>query len=293
MNILIVLRRFCLLTGSELYVYELSKELVLRGHTVCIVAHAGGEITKRARQNGVIVHNFLSFRFSKARRYKYDILHLNQYISGRRILQIIDHVPAVATIHSFVRADMPLVNERIKKYICVRPEIQENIVRTYGILPDKTVIVYNGIDFDRFSSTHTKPRGGRKLIVFSGTVDSLRKQCILHLIERSKHENFDIWLVGHIRRPYLLFRLPSNVTHFPATWNIEKYIKQADETAGILLGRTTIEGWACGKPGWIYDVDMSGSIKSVALYQPPSDMRKYNIKYMIDKIETIYSEAIT
>ena len=46
------------------------------------------------------------------------------------------------------------------------------------------------------------------------------------------------------------------------TPEIEKFVKECDETAGILLGRTTIEGWMCGKPSWIYKVDSGGFILS-------------------------------
>ena len=38
------------------------------------------------------------------------------------------------------------------------------------------------------------------------------------------------------------------------------------------MGRTTIEGWMCGKKGWIYDVDSKGEIISKNLHEIPNDM---------------------
>jgi hypothetical protein len=74
--------------------------------------------------------------------------------------------------------------------------------------------------------------------------------------------------------------------------NVEKYMNMADETAGILLGRTTIEGWMCGKGGWIYDVDNKGKIKGKSFHEVPEDIDKFKSGEVADKILEEYKEVL-
>jgi len=52
------------------------------------------------------------------------------------------------------------------------------------------------------------------------------------------------------------------------------FVKNCSETAGILLGRRTIEGWLCEKPGWIYNVDENGYILNKEKYNLPEDINE-------------------
>ena len=88
------------------------------------------------------------------------------------------------------------------------------------------------------------------------------------------------------------FKYYGNVKYFPSTKNVEKFVKGCSETAGILLGRTTIEGWLCGKPGWIYDIDSDGNIKDKKLNEVPSDTDKFDSINVVNKIKEIYINAI-
>ncbi len=297
MRILIVCEAFATLTGGELYVYELARELTRRKHEVTIVSEIGGEITQQAIRRGVRVYS--SFN-DIPNGLEFDVMHLNQPAPARVALNRFPNVQAVATIHSQFECEAPVVHPNIRKYICVRPEIASFLSKRYGILnrlgghyipPDKLVVIYNGIDFSRFNTMHIPPRRQRKTIVFPGSIDILRREAARHLIKRSILEKFDLWFIGDKESNHLE-RLPPNVTYTPAKWNIETYIKQADETAGILLGRTTIEGWACGKPGWIYDLDNRGRIKAVALHEPPADIDKFDIRNVAAKILPLYEHAI-
>ena len=72
--------------------------------------------------------------------------------------------------------------------------------------------------------------------------------------------------------------------------DIEKYVQRCNETAGILLGRTTIEGWMCGKSGWIYDVDQSGALLNKKLNQPPENLDKFFYTNVAKKIKKLYSK---
>ena len=84
----------------------------------------------------------------------------------------------------------------------------------------------------------------------------------------------------------------SHVKHFGPTLEVDKYIHKCSETAGILLGRTTIEGWMCGKPGWIYDVDSGGNIINKKLHEVPLDIEKFHSINVAKKIKKNYLEVI-
>jgi hypothetical protein len=98
------------------------------------------------------------------------------------------------------------------------------------------------------------------------------------LVDTTRESNQELWIVGKKNDTYLddMIRNQDHVKYFEPTPNVEKYIQQCDITAGILLGRTTIEGWMCGKSGWIYDVDNTGNILSKELHEVPSDIDKFN-----------------
>jgi hypothetical protein len=65
------------------------------------------------------------------------------------------------------------------------------------------------------------------------------------------------------------------------------------ETAGIQLGRTTIEGWMSGKKSWIYNVDSNGSIIKKTLTDPPSDISKYYSENVAKQIREIYVNVLS
>jgi hypothetical protein len=109
-------------------------------------------------------------------------------------------------------------------------------------------------------------------------MDYLREQTIRDLIESTKTDGKDLWLVGKengIKLSDLIGDDNPHVTYHGPSWKVEDFVKKCDETAGILLGRTTIEGWLCGKEGWIYDVDQSGNIRGKELHKIPDDIHKF------------------
>jgi hypothetical protein len=129
--------------------------------------------------------------------------------------------------------------------------------------------------------------------LFVGTVDYLRKATIFDLVEKTKENGLEFWIVGENKSDYLdkLIENP-HVKYFPATWQVEKFLSNCKQTAGIQLGRTTIEGWISGKPGWIYRVDSNGDILDVNLYEPPTDLEKYFYLNVAKSIEKEYKKIL-
>ncbi len=295
MKILIALQNFDYLSGSPMYSYELSKQLVENGHDVSILSKIGGEITERATKNGVKCYSF-----DNPPEDNFDILHLNQFAPAEFALKKYKDIPAIMTIHSEWDYELPYRDERIKKYICIRPSIQERLKNEFGI--ENTTIIYNGIDFNRFNSNPmnlpdyvekavTETRND--IILFVGTIDHLRKQAGLDLIEKANTQGFEVIFVGDKFDTWLDDKIGENVSWAPSMWNIEHLTKLCTKTAGIMLGRTTIEGWACDKPGIIYDIDLQGNIKSCKTYSPPLDIEKYDIINVAKQIEDEYNAILS
>ena len=271
------------LTGSELYVYVLAKFLKKLNHEVHIATthlHPGSIMVRKAAEIGVpVYHDFPKF--------DYDIIYSAHFPMTQKLLATYKDVPFVMPIHSELGGpEVPVVDPRVKKYIAIRPPIKEMLINNFNIPCDDIFVIYNPFDTDRFNTNYTK-QGDPNVLLFVGTIDPLRENTIHDLVDHTKREGKELWLLGETHGAYRGYITASHVKHFRPTWDVESYVKKCGETAGILLGRTTIEGWLCGKPGWIYDVNERGEIKSKKLHAVPDDIDKFkgeNVAQQIVKV---------
>jgi len=302
-------------TGSEMYVYELAKSLKKLNCDVTVLSDIEGPLSKLAQQQGVKVLPFseppgyklgdgvwglntpqgvvksqpnMMYKISEV---NYDIIHTQHSPITNHICGLYPNIPKISTIHSeVISLENPVINDSIKKYICIRPEIQKHIIDNFDIQQDLTEVIYNPIDTNRFNTKNTKTY---PYVLFVGTIDYLREKTIKDLVNYSKSQNKELWLVGENKANYLSELLENtHVKHFQATNKVEEYVKNCTETAGILLGRTTIEGWLCGKPGWIYQVDDKGEILSKEKHEIPVDVDKFNSIEVAKKIKEEYIKII-
>jgi hypothetical protein len=126
----------------------------------------------------------------------------------------------------------------------------------------------------------------------------LRKETLLDLIKTTREEGNELWIVGKengVTMQDLIIEDAgtfNHVTYHPATTNVEKLVQQCDITASILLGRTTIEGWLCGKGGWIYNIDKNGYIIDKEFKEVPNDIEKFRADNVVKEIVNKYKEVI-
>jgi glycosyltransferase involved in cell wall biosynthesis len=221
----------------------------------------------------------------------FDVMHVQHNPISQRICDMYPNIPKISTIHSeVIELENPFIHNSIKKYICIRPEIQKHVIENFNIDKTNTDVIYNPIDTNRFNNVNTKIY---PYVLFVGTIDYLREKTIRDIVEYSKSINKELWLVGENKSNYLPELLSNtHVKHFPATNKVEEYVKNCSETAGILLGRTTIEGWLCGKSGWIYQVDDKGEILSKENHDVPSDVNKFNSLEVAKKIKEEYIKIL-
>jgi glycosyltransferase involved in cell wall biosynthesis len=302
-------------TGSEMYVYELARGLKNLNCDVTVLSDINGPLSKLAQQQGIKVLPFTNapgFKIGdgkwgfntpqgfqattpnvmyKTSEVNYDIIHTQHTPVTTQMCQMYPNIDKISTIHSeVISLENPVIDETIKKYICIRPEIQKHITTNFNIQLENTEVVYNPIDTNRFNTKNIKDDG---YVLFVGSIDYLRETTIKDLVEYSKSINKELWLVGDNKSNYLSdLLINSHVKYFESTNKVETFVKNCSETAGILLGRTTIEGWLCGKPGWIYNVDENGYIMSKERYDVPNDIDKFNSIEVAKKIKQEYIKIL-
>jgi glycosyltransferase involved in cell wall biosynthesis len=302
-------------TGSELYVFELAKSLTKLNCSVTVLSQIGGPVTDMAKKLGIKCVSFENapgfklgdgqwgmntpegfkpstpnalYRISDV---DYDIIHFQHKPVAERILNMYPELPKISAIHSeVISLEDPVVDPTIKKYIAIRPEIKEHMINNFDIPEEMIEVIYNPVDNEKFQS---KKVSEENYVLFVGTIDYLRKETILDLIEYTRELGKELWLVGENNGNYLEnVLLEDHVKHFPSTWKIEDFILKSYETAGIQLGRTTIESWMCGKSSWIYKVDKGGFILSKEKFNPPSDIEKYHTLKVAQQIKDEYLKIL-
>lgn len=318
LKILIGCLSFTNLTGSELYVYELAKHLVLMGCDVSIVSTIGQPLEGLAKPLGIKLYSLKEppgFKMGdgkwklrtsngaeelsqpnnlyKISETNFDIIHLNHKPVTDHLIRLYPNTPIISTIHSeIIDLEEPVINPMIKRYIAIRPEIKEHIVTKYGIDPSNVSVIYNPVDNKKFNPKNDNKK--HKRILFVGTIDYLRIRAIIDIVDQAKNIEHEVYLVGKnngIDMNGLLANNP-HVKYFPQTTNVEKFIHECDITAGILLGRTTIESWMCGKPAWIYDVDKEGQIKNKTFHRVPDDIEKYWSSNVVKEVMDEYIKIL-
>jgi len=224
----------------------------------------------------------------------FDVIHANHKPITDRLLQLYPESNFVNIVRSeVIDLENPVVDDKIKKYIAIRPSIKDYIVNNFNIPENNVEVIYNPFDKSRFKQISLPSGTDKKVTLFVGTMDYLREKPIKDLINKCGSENKELWLVGKDTNNYASYFANNyeHVKYFEPTDKIEEFYYKCDETAGIMLGRTTIEGFLCGKPAIIYNVDKSGEIINSDYHKVPEDLTIFDYDNIIAKIKDIYIES--
>ena len=275
--------------------YELAKELVKQGCDVSLISTiVGNPLLDKAKQFGIKIYHINEI--VNLQYYKFDVLHINHKPIGEIVLQYFPNTPAVMHIRSEVIPvfEEPIQHANIKKYISIRPSI-DKYIESFGINENNIVNIDNPFDTNRFNTQYKqkkKNKGDKEIILYIGTLDYLRKNMLLDLKEQVIKEDKILWIIGADNGGYSNELISDKVKYLGIKSNVEDYIKQCDYTAGIFTGRSTIEGFLCGKKGYVYDVDKQGNIVNKVLMEVPEDIYKYSAEYSAKKVIKLYEEIL-
>lgn len=304
LKVLICCQFFKNYTGSEVSNYELSRELVKLGCDVTIISSVVGEpLLSKAVKNGVKVYSYYNlpnyvldreqkFHFVKNQK-EFDIIHINHKPIGELILNLYPNTPAVMHVRSEVIPifEEPIINPAVKRYISIRESITDYMT-TFGVPSDRITLIDNPFDYKRFNCDFKPVKNEKEVVLFIGTLDHLRKNILLDLVKTTKENNQVLWIIGADNGGYVETLSADHVKYLGVKSNVEDFIKKCDFTAGIFKGRTTIEGFLCGKPGWVYTVDKQGSILNKELQTVPVDIEKYRSDFSAKKVFNLYEDVI-
>jgi len=319
LKLLIGLLNFSNLTGSELSTLETAKALSKFNIDITIISKAVSEKFKLVcKQNNIKTCTFEEppgykrgdgkWGFNSPEGFKpsqegvlyridettFDVIHANHKPITESLLNLYPECNFVNIVRSeVIDLENPIISDKIKKYIAIRPSIKDYLIKEFKIDSDKIDVVYNAFDKNRFKPNKMIKNTDKKVILFVGTMDYLRKQSIDDLIDECNDNGDELWLVGKDFMGYgkQYSEKYEFVKYYNETDKIEDFYNMCDETAGVLLGRTTIEGFLCGKPGWVYTIDKNGIVLTKEFMEVPNDLSIFDIETHKNKMFDIYKEV--
>lgn len=172
-------------TGTEVVVRDLEAGLRSRGHEVCVYTPRPGELAGEVRAaGGTVVDDLDAVPFVP------DVVHGHQTIETATALAHFPTVPAVYVCHDRHHPDdaPPRVNA-IRQYVSVDRNCDERVRLEAGVPVERTRIIHNAVDLDRFTPRSPLPGRPRRAAVFSnyavrgGYVEQIRAACAARGIE--------------------------------------------------------------------------------------------------------------
>ncbi len=318
LKVLLGVLNFRGLTGSEVSTLELAKGLSKKGCDVSVISTSvSSSFDKICKKHNIKTYTTSNppgylmgdgvkilntpqgqVKTEKGRYYKltnvdYDIIQTNHKPITEFLLNLYPEHKFVTVVRSeVIDLENPVVDDKVKHYVAIRPSIKKYINEKFDVPNENIEVIYNPFDTKRFTPKEP-PSNEKETILFVGTMDYLRKRPIEDLIEKVNEEDKILWLVGKDTMGYAteFSEKYGNVIYFGESDKVEDFYHKCDVTAGILLGRTTIEGYLCGKPGWIYYVDKEGIVKDKEYTEIPENLEIFKSDYSIDKFKEVYIDV--
>lgn len=299
MNILYTFLNFNGFTGSELYYYELAREMVNLGHKITIASNCGGQIKLMAEKKGIRCIHFSELNDLS----DFHVIHcshrsvvkplLTNYIKSES--KIKRHIPVVCTVHSEILSEefIPdFLTGFIDYFISIRPSILNDTLK--AISSQKKTLLYNPIDFSRYNTDNTSDE---VTIFFPGTINKLRFPVLCELVKT--FPDYRIICMGGNDYSHIKIK---GVEYISPNFRTEVLFKKCSMSAGIIQGRTYIESMLCGKPHLDYAVNEKGDISDLKLYHAPGDYilfggnwvhkSQFESSNVAQRIELIYRSLI-
>lgn len=255
-------------SGAPMSTYE-SARVLAKDHDVTVVCGLGGwngnELQQNLEKLGVVC--------GYTTEPEYDLIIASH------------HCPPVKgflinVVRGTTQWEVPLANADI--YVCIRPDIQEHIIKEYHIPPEKTVVIYNGVDRTRFIPRPKTPRDHIK-IVAPCNVDSIRLRWLEMMVALTNKDR-QLYIYTNETK----FTLPQSpwVHYEKPVFHMEYPIADADVVVGIYLGRVNLEARSCNVPSIIYDpVDLTA--EGFEIDEVTFD-EHHNIENVVKKILSLY-----
>lgn len=274
------------LGGSELYHYELARALDSLGHDVTLftLREIDWMDEMRLRIEHIRQLDLTNLDITE----KYDIIVASQPQVNLFMLEHFKETPIISIIHSEIRSEDPVLDPRISHYVAIRKPIADMLINEYNIPTSMVSLIYNPIDRTRFNSDEASKLERYSGIFVGEVLDPIRFQAVQHLVQHCIENDWDLYLMSESRYN---FNHP-NIKYLDKRWDTENVVQMMNFTAGILLGRTTLEGWCCDVPGYMYIIDINGNITSIETTPPDHIKDLCDSKYVAQQHIQLYKSYI-
>ena len=275
------------LGGSELYHYELAKELYNTGIDVTLftLREIDDKDQIRIKLNDIGIKQISSKNINY--KEQFDIIIASQPQVNDFLLNIYSNTPIISIIHSEIRSEDPILDPRISHYIGIRQPIVDMLINEYNIDSNKVSLIYNPIDTSRFNLNNRVSYEKTTGIFVGEVLDNIRFEAISHLVNHCIENDWDLMIMSESKYD---FKHP-NIKYINKRWDTESIVKDVDFTAGILLGRTTLEGLCCGVPGYVYYINKNGNVTGIDLIEP-DNIQQFDSKYVAQQHIELYNKII-
>ena len=275
------------LGGSELYHYELAKELYNTGIDVTLftLREIDDKDQIRIKLNDIGIKQISSKNINY--KEQFDIIIASQPQVNGFLLNIYPTTPIISIIHSEIRSEDPILDPRISHYIGIRQPIVDMLINEYNIDSNKVSLIYNPVDTSRFNSNNRVSYEKTTGIFVGEVLDNIRFEAISHLVNHCIENDWDLMIMSESKYD---FKHP-NIKYINKRWDTESIVKDVDFTAGILLGRTTLEGLCCGVPGYVYYINKNGNVTGIDLIEP-DNIQQFDSKYVAQQHIELYNKII-
>ena len=211
-------------SGSELYVRDVTIELIKRGHKPIVYSPRIGELADVLRRKSIPVVKDLNSISVKP-----DIIHGQHHLETMTALSRFPETPAVFFCHGWLPwEETPPFHPRIIQYVTVSDALHDRLVFECGIPPEKITTILNSVDLEKFRSRPPLPAIPKHALVFNSHVNEAN---ILGTIREACSQNgIDVDAIGYGN---------GNPSFYPETQLVNYDIIFA-------VGRAALEGLAIG-----------------------------------------------
>lgn len=162
MNVLITNIRLDGRSGTELYVRDLAMELKRCGHYPVVYTSAIGVVAKEIRAAGILVTNRIADIDCQP-----DVIHGHHRDETMTALLAFPGVPGIFVCHDMhAWHDQAPLFPRIRRYLAVSDFLRQRLLRD-GVPEDRTQVLHNFVDMERFHTRPLLPEYPRRALVFS------------------------------------------------------------------------------------------------------------------------------
>lgn len=165
--------------GTEVFVRDLARHLVRRGHWPVVYSSLLGYVAEELRRSTVPVVDDLAALGERP-----DVIHGQHHLDAMTAMLRYPDVPAVLMCHGWLPwEEAPPVFPSIRRYVAVDDLCRERLLTTPGVSAERVTTIFNGVDLERFLPRPPLPPRPASALIFSNyatdetTVSVIRDAC--------------------------------------------------------------------------------------------------------------------